>query len=101
MVCWFFPAAAQCCVLFALLLSLSLSAPLWQDGMVKAVVYPGKLPIVSAGNSLWETAPREQESAQRMELNAELLVVQQQWGSRGSGARGKMVIPRDCERWGD
>lgn len=40
--------------------------------MEEAVVYPGKLPIV-CGNSLWETVPWEQGSAQREELTAELL----------------------------
>lgn len=42
--------------------------------MEEAVVYPGKLPIVSGGNSLWERAPREQGSARCEKLTAELLV---------------------------
>jgi len=42
--------------------------------MEEAVVYPDKLPIVSGGNSLWETVPRERDSAQREKLTAELLV---------------------------
>lgn len=41
--------------------------------MEEAVVYPGKLPIVSCGNSLWERAPWERGSAQCEKLTAELL----------------------------
>lgn len=59
-----FSATMQYCTIFALL-PFSLSVPLWQAGMEETVVYPGKLPIVSGGNSLWERATREQGSAQR------------------------------------
>ena len=34
--------------------------------MQEALVYPGKLPIVSGGNSLWERAPQEHGSAQHV-----------------------------------
>lgn len=54
-----FSATMQYCAIFTLL-PFSLSVPLWQAGMEEAVVYPGKLPIVSGGNSLWESVPREQ-----------------------------------------
>lgn len=33
--------------------------------MERVVVYPGKLPIVYDGNSLWEGEPPEQDSEQR------------------------------------
>lgn len=68
-----FIATMQYCTIFALLLLFSLSVPLWHAGMEEAVVYPGKLPIVSGGNSLWERAPREQGSAQCEKLTTELL----------------------------
>ncbi|KAF3692197.1 hypothetical protein EXN66_Car007873 [Channa argus] len=45
--------------------------------MEEAVVYPGKLPIVSDGNSLWERVPQERGSTQCEKLTAELLA--QQW----------------------
>jgi len=42
-------ATVHYCTIFAVLPPLSLSVPLWQAGMEEAVVYPGKLPIVSVG----------------------------------------------------
>lgn len=39
-----------------------LSVPLWQAGMERVVVYPGKLPIVYDRNSVWEGEPPEQGS---------------------------------------
>ena len=77
-----FSASMQYYTIFALL-AFSLSVPLWQAGMEEAVVYPGKLPIVSGGNSLWERAPREQGSARCEKLTAELLA-QHWWGFRAS-----------------
>lgn len=78
-----FSATRQYCTIFALVLPSSLSVPLWQAGMEEDVVYPGKLPIVSGGNSLWERAAREQGSAQRERLTTELLE-QHWWGLRAS-----------------
>lgn len=67
----FFSATRPYCTVFSLLLPLFLpSLPLWQAGTEKAVVYPGKLPIVSGGNSLWESAPRKPASANRNAASA-------------------------------
>lgn len=75
-------ATMQYCTIFALL-PFSLPVPLRQAGMEEALVYPGKLPIVSGGNSLWERATREQGSAQRKKLTTELLA-QHWWGFHAS-----------------
>lgn len=47
--------------------------------MEEDVVYPGKLPIVSGGNSLWDSAPRERGSARHEELTTELLQQRRHW----------------------
>lgn len=47
------------------------SVSLLQAGTEEDVVYPGKLPIVSGGNSLWEGAPRERGSATRGKLTTD------------------------------
>lgn len=80
------------------------SVSLLQAGTEEDVVYPGKLPIVSGGNSLWEGAPRERGSATQGEANHGCF-----WRSAGaasvhplgSDARGKLAIPWDWRRRGD
>lgn len=97
-VTFFCLASVQYCSIFTL--PFSLFVPLWQAGKKQAVVYPGKLPIVSGGNSLWERAPRERGSAERKKLTTDLL--EQHWQGfvppLGSGARGKRAVPWDWDR---
>lgn len=99
----FFSATRPYCTVFSLLLPLFLpSLPLWQAGTEKAVVYPGKLPIVSGGNSLWESAPRKPASANRNAASAAAaagppppcvhwdLVPGVRWPSPGTGRDGEV-----------
>lgn len=80
------------------------SVSLLQAGTEEDVVYPGKLPIVSGGNSLWEGAPRERGSATRGKLTT---AASGEASARppcirpGSDARGKLAIPWDWRRCGD